>query len=308
MTAIDSASLESFERLADIGAWLVIFGVVGEGLEIALKICDHKCKNERFLNWYKKHDFCIEIWGGIFWIIVVGGLVMELRYSGKAQMLVKKENSRITQEATDARKIAGQSELEAGDAKLLAANIGTTNAQLLLRVEELRKENVLLRTRRITADQRDRFIDFLKNRTEKFPIKVFVGAEDNETQNYAAQIREMLDSSGFGTGNTNDIQKLGNVTFISNKFDPALEAPIWMVFYATDDELPNVPGLPGLTFRRLPNGSESIVNYTPVDKSGFGCVDDAFGRIGVMPAIIFRKDWGFVSEPGEWAILVPQKF
>ncbi len=48
MVPADSALLESFESLADWGAMLVIIGVAGEGVEIVLKICNHKSKNERF--------------------------------------------------------------------------------------------------------------------------------------------------------------------------------------------------------------------------------------------------------------------
>jgi len=66
MVALDSSVLKFWEALADWGTWLVIIGVAGEGIEILLKILERKCKNEKFSGWYKKRDFAIEPWSGVF--------------------------------------------------------------------------------------------------------------------------------------------------------------------------------------------------------------------------------------------------
>jgi len=101
MSAIDSESLNSFEWLADFGTWLVIIGVAGEGVEIVLKVLQHKLTNEKFLAWCKNHEFSIEIWGALFWLMVVIGLAVEFRYGHKAKTITDRENARLTQNAAE---------------------------------------------------------------------------------------------------------------------------------------------------------------------------------------------------------------
>lgn len=107
MTALDLASLSWWETVADIGTWLVIVGVAGEGIEIVLKIIEHKSKHQGFKHWYEKYEFSIDVVGGIFWMMVVIGLLMEFRGSHESQRIVQTENTRITQEAGEAIKQAG---------------------------------------------------------------------------------------------------------------------------------------------------------------------------------------------------------
>jgi len=77
-------------------------------------------------------------------------------------------------------------------------------AKLENKTEELRKQNdafeIKLQPRRITAEQREKFIKIMSyaNNFSKMPIKVFVGKSDYETDNFAEQFREMLDQSGYG--------------------------------------------------------------------------------------------------------------
>src|SRR5260221_14525485 len=93
-----STSALVWERIADVGALLVIVGVVGEGLEIAIKVAEHaqpkyprlkawiekpKIRNKvnfsKWLQWCKIHELRIEVFGFIFWALVVLGLVVELK-------------------------------------------------------------------------------------------------------------------------------------------------------------------------------------------------------------------------------------
>jgi hypothetical protein len=115
MTALDSSSLKFWESLAEWGTKLVIVGVVGEALELVLKWIEYKWKSEAFRNWCEKQKFSLDVfWPGVFWIMVVGGLIMEFRGSHEAQLIVQTENNRIMKESAEAIK-------EAADAKWQAA-------------------------------------------------------------------------------------------------------------------------------------------------------------------------------------------
>jgi len=140
MTAADAASLSSWESIANFGTWLVIIGVAGEGLEILFKICEHKFRENRFLKWCGAHEFWIDILGGICWIMVVIGLVMELRGSNEAQLIVKQENARVTKEAGEAVERAGNAEKQAGHANERAAQLEKDAQSFRLKADSLEKE------------------------------------------------------------------------------------------------------------------------------------------------------------------------
>jgi hypothetical protein len=121
MSAADAASLSFWESVADWGTWLVIIGVIGEGLEIALKVLEHKFTKNRCLKWCEHHKFWIDVvFAGLFWIMVVFGLLMEFRGSHKAQEITLRENSRLGQLAGEANERAGNAEKEAQQFRLKA--------------------------------------------------------------------------------------------------------------------------------------------------------------------------------------------
>ena len=70
-----------------------------------------------------------------------------------------------------------------------------------LKVEELRAKNDALeantKDRTISLKQEKEFI-LLCARLPKAPIKVIVGAEDDETETFAQQVRQALDDAGYG--------------------------------------------------------------------------------------------------------------
>ena len=140
MSIVDSASLKFWELVADIGTWAVILGVAGEGLEITVKILEHKCKNEKFLAWCQKHKFSIEIWGGIFWAIVVLGLATEFKGNHESQKITGAENARLTTQAAKAIERAGNAEKEAAQANERAAKFEK-------QAEEIRSTNLVLQTK-----------------------------------------------------------------------------------------------------------------------------------------------------------------
>jgi hypothetical protein len=97
---------------------------------------------------------------------------------------------------------------EAGDAKVLAANIGTTNAQLVLQIEGLRSKNFALEKEvielrnpnTITTEQREKFIEILSepHNASKIPIVVIYAGDNRQTERFAFQVRKVLDEAGYG--------------------------------------------------------------------------------------------------------------
>jgi hypothetical protein len=300
MTALDSSSLKFWEV---VGLWGFIFvwvGVAGEGVEIFIKLFQRKL--------YERKKFCLDVIGAVFWIVLVIGLAVEFLGNVKAMRIADSINSRLDAEA-------GQARQNAGAAIELAAQIGTTNAQLSLRVEELRSANLALelklQPRRITAQQRDKFIELLKE-APKCPVKVFVGREDDETANYAKQVREILDSAGYGTGKDNDIISLPYLSHISPIGDPTTDFPFEIAFYGTavgrDNSDVNWPGLKIIFDNKNQVTTITILSRDVSAAPGF--INKAFNEIGIRPAIgsCATTTSALNLKPGEWGVFVFEKF
>lgn len=252
------------------GIVLVLIGVVGE------VICDWKEMAKR-LVWAKRLSA----------IVLIVGLAIEFGEAAK-------------------------SDNEVANTNLHTRLIESNNLSLQVTVEELRSKNVApeskvielkgaLQPRRITTQQRDRFIALLKS-IPKFPVKVFVGREDSETSNYALQIRGMLNSAGFGTGEDINIRKLGDVgLFLPVGNEVSMDSPFVMLLFGEYGKPVEWPGLK-VTF----DTGRAVTTFTN-DVSGFGMINDAFNQIGITPALMCATNL-FVRKPGEWAILVHQKF
>jgi hypothetical protein len=155
MTALDSSTLKFWES---VGLWGFVFvwvGVAGEGIEIFIKLFRPKL--------YERKKLCLDVIGAVFWIVLVMALAVEFLGNVKAMRIADAENTRL-------------------DGLASAATERAANAEL--KVEQLRKENaqleIKLQPRRITAAQREKFIELLKD-SPKCPVKIFVGREDDET-------------------------------------------------------------------------------------------------------------------------------
>jgi len=179
MTALDSASLKFWESVGECGTVLVIVGVTGEALEIVLKWIEHKAKSHCFNKWCEEQKFLLDVFlPGVFWILVVGGLILEFRGSHKAQLIVQQENNRITQELDNSKK-----SIEA----LVKENTQVRG--------ELSKVDSMAKRRIMTAGQEQAFMR---------EVSKFAGAQyritsenDNEVDDLVKQLTEALNGAGW---------------------------------------------------------------------------------------------------------------
>jgi hypothetical protein len=223
-------------------------------------------------------------------LVLIAGLILEFSEAAKSD-----------KDVSSAIERAGIAEQKAGEANERAANSE-------LKVEELRKQNaelaIRLQPRRITQQQKNKFIEILKN-DPKCPVKVFVGRRDAETYNYAVQMREMLNSAGFGTGEDENIRDWGDFTInvpINVFNEKSMDNPIIIVLFGEPNKPIDWPGLK-VTFDTT---GHAINTYTG-DISGFAIINDALLRIGINATVTSQTNW-FATKPGEWGIFVPQKF
>ena len=234
-------------------------------------------------------------WKKFFMALLVIGLTYELV-----------EASITDKEASEAIERSGIAEQKAGAANERAANTESNNLVLQAKVLEL-EIKLRKQIRKISPDDNDEFIAFLKNCPHKKPIGVFVEKSifesDFETRNYTKQIRRMLDDAGFG-GTNNDIQQLENYSlFLSTSYTNA-DTPFFIVAYGQQGNI----DWPGLEIAVDQNKRETVMNFTPQDFSCLGYVDAAFIKIGAAPIIMIRTDCKFVKTNGDWAIFIPGRF
>lgn len=134
------------------------------------------------------------------WRILMTGIVVEVVAALGISIISGLEIADLTDQASIANDDAKKAVKEAVAAKLQIGQIGITNAQLSLQIEALRSNNLALelklQPRIITPTQITNFI-FLTEKIPKFPIRVSVGDANNETFQFALQIRGLLNKAGY---------------------------------------------------------------------------------------------------------------
>jgi hypothetical protein len=289
--------LVSWRSFGDWGFKLVIIGVIGEVLAAIVEFISEKFFQKFFEKW-KPRLRLIEI---ISVGVLIFGLAMEYKGHKEETHILDLDNATLN--------------AKAGDAIERAANIESNNVALSLKVEELRSANITLelklQPRRITAQQRDKFIELLKD-SPKCPVKIIVGREDDETETFARQIRETLDAAGYGTGKDDDITRLPYLSSAS-PIGGVMDAPIEISFFGTNAEPINAESInwPGLKVIFDKTTKKVIVAALPNDVNGVpGLIINAFGKIGINPGVESNaaSTSSFDLKPGEWCIFIPQKF
>lgn len=212
-----SDSVEVWETFAEIGTWLVVIGVFGEGFEIAIKLAKGlKAKQlkisswlakSRGLEWCEKHEMTVELFGAVCWALVVGGLVIEVRGSHNAQKISGRDNAQLHLQAATANTNAAAANIVASEARERAARseeraalVESNNLVLRSNVVELERA---VQWRTITPEQEAKLIEILKpfcqahaSETNRVVVQVHQST-DFEAMRYGKRIVEVLRKCGF---------------------------------------------------------------------------------------------------------------
>ena len=173
-------------------------------------------------------------------------------------------------------------------------------------IEQLRSANLKLQQqllpRRISLEQKERFVNYLAN-YPKGPVKVFIGRQDDELLDYTKHIRAILDAAGYAVTNGPGIIPLGENTGIYRPIGDDLgpKISVFVIFSATNNLSISWPGI---EFQH--NGNHIVTKSNPNDPRAIPAfINAALGRIGVPTTFVSCQ--GVLSE-GDWGVYVRQKF
>lgn len=269
MFSLDAVSLKVWESVAEWGFVLVFVGVAGEGGEIVAKLF--------FKNSFKKRERAWDICSAVFWLVLVVGLAVELIGTHMATRIADRENARLTKEASVAR--------------LEAAQANERTVQLEIKALP----------RRISIKQRDEFIRLTKG-SPKALVRVIAMTEDKETMDYAHHIREILDAAGFGNS-SNKVECLAR-SYVPKNISPIDDLNKDLMLSVAFHNTLNKLTWPGIKFIEEATRIGSV--YDPQDLRALpAIINITFANIGI------KTGWAclpFYLKPGEWAVVVPQKF
>jgi hypothetical protein len=262
----------AWECVEYIGAGIVFLGVIGEYVGEFTKWLKGKSRKTRLTK--------------LSTLVLIFGLAIELCGMVKTSQITGTEIARL---------------------HLKTAELETAKAGLEKQVSELK----IKAPRTIKEEQRDKFIRLTKD-FPKAPVRVVVQSEDQETMNFARDLRETLDDAGYSSssGHIKDIghksiEHLGiyGMQPVHNIGDSSRDISVHIWIYATNRF---DPIWPGITFRQITNGIMTFYNNADA-RALPAIINAALANVGVTTTIAIYPSYGFLK-PGEWVVLVPQKF
>jgi hypothetical protein len=183
------------------------------------------------------------------WRILMRGIIIEVVAALGISIISGLEIADLTDKSAAANLAAKQAEKDSSDAKVLVANIGTTNEQLSLQIEELRKTNdtleaTMLGIKNTVGDiTRERFTDTNLVTTlrqfaddHKGVTVIVVSLPESEPMRAASRLVANFASGGFNVNGAN----LGKVYFdgVTIEFDDNNLMPVALLLLKafTDDK------------------------------------------------------------------------
>lgn len=258
------------------GILIVAFAVAGE------VICD----------WNRKKNIKERL-KKFFGILLVAGLLLEIAEAiesdKKASQAILSAALAETNAAASYER-AASAEKEAGQAIERAALVESNNIALRLQIQP----------RTITLPQITNFMALTKF-IGKIPIKIVIGTQGEDAENFAHQMRDMftqaqfpIDSSAGFWGITRD-----SSIVISKGIDSTNKSfPVMFIFNDPKEPINTFVKHSVLIYNGLPFAPETS------PKRVFEAIEWCFGEIGIELEWINKPDW---VQPGEFEIYIPPK-
>jgi hypothetical protein len=181
MSPSDARWLNIWEWVASIGFFIVIVGVVIEGVE-------------HFRKFPRKDKELKEKWEKSGWFLVVAGLALEFLGDHAAKRISDRESARLTKEAEDSHQLAVKFDADRVLIAKQAEEIKQTNLVLQIKLREIEAK---LEWRHITDEQQKQLIACLNGASPKGKGSIVPKVFDEEAERFAAEITDVLRRSGF---------------------------------------------------------------------------------------------------------------
>src|ERR1039457_2252210 len=147
---LDSASLKFWQLFSEWGFWLVIIGVFGESVDLAIKWLEQyrgKETNKTTHRWVLSAE-------SFFWIVLCVGLAMEFLGGHKAMLIANRQNALLTLKAGEAKKAAAAAIERAAVAEKEAGQANDRASTNELAAKQLEKQLTETKTQLATAEAR----------------------------------------------------------------------------------------------------------------------------------------------------------
>ncbi len=217
------------------------------------------------------------------WRLLMIGIVVEVVAALGISVISGLEIADLTDKSAAANLEAKQAGKDAADAKVLAENIGITNAQLVATNLMLAKTIIDLNARQIrfiTPEEVTNFIELTKN-YPPFPVKIFTEGNEHETMDYAHNVREMLNRA---------------IIFRCTNGDDIIPVYGFQTLYSIGD-----------TNRNLPVSFLSFTNISDINFRHLLMIQKAFHDVGINSGLQIDKHFEFLRSD-QWGICIPDRF
>jgi hypothetical protein len=184
-------------------------------------------------------------------------------------------------------------------------SLETTNVQISLTVEKLRKQNdefeAKAKDRRITMEKMNNFI-FLTEKIKKIPIKICIFAEGRDTETFAKDLREMFTNAHFETNSDAGVWGINRepTKIAATKFGVTNEPKSLVFFSYSTNEIVNIKGYA----LEKTNGFERPIITENNEETIYHGIEDCLQQIGIT------TDWEgdpYFVEPGKCEIVIRVK-
>jgi hypothetical protein len=233
------------------------------------------------------------------WRILMTGIVIEV----VAALAVSVISGLEMAEANERSKVAGR---QAAEAVAQTKTLESTNLALRVKLVEL---ELRMQPRIITPEKLTNFI-FLTQKLKKVPVKILTGFKDDESEGFAAHLRQMLNEAGFTfepNGQPWAIDR-DRSRLISEPIERYEKPPdVYLLTSNTNYSAANIgeTNIPFTIPHEVVNGRTRPISVTGSAEEISEALTFCFGKLGIT--VVWIHDAPRWLSGAEWGLFVPQK-